>query len=151
MHNGSRLPHTLRLIISLLRIALGLNFFYLGFSMLFSPSLGPMLRTQAVSALYAWLTTQGGWLHPFGEWAFLLIGIALVIGFMARFVSFVGIVLILTSYLPGLHLATLRVYELISNDIILTLCLIIIIFARAGEYIGLDKFIHFSVRQPHVK
>lgn len=50
--HGSKLPHHLRLVIFFLRVALGLDFFYLGWSALFNASLVPELKQQSLSQLY---------------------------------------------------------------------------------------------------
>ena len=145
-----KLPHSLRVIILLLRIALGLNFFYLGFSALFSPAIGKEVRAHSFGDLYSWLSapmTAGAgnwtWIQPVAQWAFLIIGICLVLGLLTRLASIAGIVLALVSYLPTVSFAAFNVAQFISDEVILVICLLIIIFANAGAYIGLDNFIHF--------
>jgi thiosulfate dehydrogenase [quinone] large subunit len=144
-----KLPHSLRVIIFLLRIALGLNFFYLGFSALFNPTLGKTVSARSFGNLYAWLATpaavvgQNGWIQPIAQWAFLIIGICLIIGLLTRLASIAGIALALLSYLPTLSFAAFNVAQFINDEVIVVICLLIIIFSNAGAYLGLDSFIHF--------
>jgi uncharacterized membrane protein YphA (DoxX/SURF4 family) len=110
-----KLPHSLRVIILLLRIALGLQFIYsVPFNAIHTPT----------------------------QWAFLVIGGCLVIGLLTRLSSIVGIVLILLSYLPTLNYSVLNVAQYVNNDAVLVICLLILIVSNAGNYIGLDSFIH---------
>ncbi len=114
-----KLPHSLRVIILLLRIALGLQFIYrVPFAQLHTPE----------------------------QWAFVVIGGLLVIGLITRLSSIVAIVLILVSYLPTLNYAVLNVPQYVGADAILVICMLILIFSNAGRYFGLDTFIH--IRMP---
>ena len=140
-----KLPHSLRVIILLLRLALGLNFFYLGFSVLFNPTLGGQIRTRSFGNLYSWLATAptpGDWVHPFAQWAFLIIGACLMLGLLTRLMSIAGIVLTLFSYLPTVSYSTLTISQFINDEVIVVICLLIIIFSNAGAYLGCDTFIH---------
>ncbi len=140
-----KLPHTLRVLIFFLRIALGLNFFYLGFSALFDPAMGLAVRTHSFGDLYSWLVTRplpGDWVHPFAQWAFLVIGICLMIGLLTRLSSIVGIVVVLLSFLPSVSYTALNISQFISDEIIVVICLLIIVVSGAGSYLGLDAFIH---------
>jgi thiosulfate dehydrogenase [quinone] large subunit len=140
-----KLPHSLRVIILLLRLALGLNFFYLGFSAIFNPLLGSQIRAQSFGNLYSWLAATpapGDWVHPLAQWAFLIIGICLMLGLLTRLASIAGIVLTLLSYLPTISYSALSVSQFINDEVIVVICLLIIIFSNAGVYVGLDNFIH---------
>jgi thiosulfate dehydrogenase [quinone] large subunit len=143
-----KLPHSLRVIILLLRLALGLNFFYLGFSALFSPTLGKTVRAHSFGDLYSWLAapaaagSQTAWVQPIAQWAFLIIGICLVLGLLTRLASIAGIILALLSYLPTVSFAAFNASQFISDEVIVVICLLIIIFSNAGAYLGCDTFIH---------
>lgn len=151
--NGSKLPHTLRIIIFLLRVVLGLDFFYLGWGTLFNRSLGQALKAQSFGNLYAWVgaSTQTTWLQTFSAWAFLAIGGCLVIGLLARPASAAAIVLILANYFPNMSLPALAPQTFINDDVILVICLLIIVFSNAGEYLGIDRFIHIHLGSKHKK
>ncbi|HUZ92841.1 MAG TPA: hypothetical protein VNG29_02460 [Candidatus Paceibacterota bacterium] len=143
----NRLPHHLRLIISLLRIVLGLNFFYLGFTTLFNQPLGGELRTRSIGPLYYWLTGAGsGWFMAALPWLFMAIGACLIVGFATRLVSAIGIGIIIASYSANINVANFSVSQLVNDDLTIALCLVILFFTRAGEYLGIDKFIHLSLR-----
>ncbi len=150
----SKIPHSLRMIIFLLRISLGLSFFYLGFTSLFNPQLGLVLQGRSVPGLYNWLGNLSAaasmtWLHPFAEWAFLVIGALLILGFLTRLSSFAAIILLLASYLPGLNLnySLSSIAQFINDELVIIICLLLLIAAKAGQYLGFDAFFHFSLRK----
>src|SRR4051812_32851280 len=105
MLNGTKIPHTLRLIIFFLRLAIGLDFFYLGFTSIFNTPLAQRLSSRSLSILYQWLasTANTGSFATFLEWAFLFIGICLVLGFATRFASIAGVVLVLMGFIPNIN------------------------------------------------
>ena len=142
--NSSKLPHTVRLVIFFLRLALGLNFFYLGWSMLFDHSLIRELSSRSLGDLYIWLGSPMSisWLQNFSAWAFLAIGVCLAIGLMTRFASALAIALTFASYFPSVSLSSFAPTELINDGIIVLICLALLIVANAGEYLGIDSFIH---------
>jgi uncharacterized membrane protein YphA (DoxX/SURF4 family) len=148
---GSKLPHSLRIIIFFLRLSLGLNFFYLGFSTLFNPPLMQQLRERSLGALYDWLGPGGnaGSLATFFGWAFVVIGICLVIGLFTRFAAIAGILLVLFSYLPTFLGTTLAASQFINDQVIVVLCLLVLIFSNAGGYLGVDTFIHIHLSSKH--
>lgn len=113
---SSKLPHSLRIVILLLRVAIGLSFFYaIAFNKLETPI----------------------------EWAFFVIGILLVIGLLTRIASIVALALLIWQYLPTINYAVLNVSHFVNSQVILMLCLLVLIFSNAGKYIGLDAFLHF--------
>ncbi|HUC01902.1 MAG TPA: DoxX family protein [Candidatus Paceibacterota bacterium] len=142
-----KLSHSLRVIIFLLRLALGIDLFYLGFGTLFSPTLGMAIRAQSFGNIYSWLAApaaQGGWIQPVAQWAFLIIGICLIVGLLTRIASVAGIVLVLLSYLPTVSFSAFSAAQFINDEVIVVICLLILIFANAGKYLGLDSFIHIG-------
>ena len=142
----SKIPHSLRIVIFLLRLTLGMSFFYLGFTELFDPSLGRQLHGRSLVELYSWVaaTPSLDWIHTVSPWAFLIIGACLVLGLATRLSSIVGIVLTLLSYLPSISYTAITVQQFINDEVIIVICLLILIFSNAGAYLGLDKFIHIS-------
>ena len=135
--------HSLRLAIFFLRIALGLNFVYLGWTALFAHSLESGVREQSLPSLYGWLGSPNSvaWLPTVAAWAFLVIGICLIFGFLTRLASFVGMVVVLASYLPTINFAAFAVAQLINDELIVFFCLLILVFGKAGHYVGTDKFL----------
>jgi thiosulfate dehydrogenase [quinone] large subunit len=142
-----KLPHSLRVTVFLLRLALGLNFFFLGFSALFDSTLGGQIRARSFGNIYSWLAApiaQGAWIQPVAQWAFVVIGVLLVLGLLTRLASIAGIVLVLLSYLPTLSYTALNFSQFINDEVIVVICLLILIFASAGKYLGLDSFIRIG-------
>lgn len=149
--NRSKLPHTLRIIVFLLRLTLGLNFFYLGFTTLFNHPLGEELGGRSLGNLYAWIagTASGTPLQVFSAWAFLTIGACLILGLMTRLASITGIALTLASYVPNVTFSPLNPSQFANDAALAVVCLLIIIFADAGSYLGLDAFIHIHLAGKH--
>lgn len=149
--HGSKLPHHLRLVLFLLRVALGLDFFYLGWSALFNASLISQLKQQSLSQLYHWVSVPPNiigtaaivWLHPFAAWAFLIIGVCLVFGFLTNVAAIAGIALTIIGYFPAISLANITILQFINDGVIVVLALLAIIFARAGKYLGIDGALHW--------
>ena len=144
---SAKLPHRLRFVIFLLRVALGLDFFYLGWSSLFNASLVSELRAQSLGQLYRWTSTANAatvWPHPLSSWIFLLAGACLVVGFLTTFAAIVGIILVAIGYLPLVSLAAVTVTQFINDGLIVILCLFVILFSKAGKYLGLDAFMRFG-------
>ncbi len=151
--NGSKTPHSLRLVIFFLRLALGLNFFYLGFTSIFNTALEKQLRTRSLANLYDWLNGLAGVSssHVFFEWAFLIVGACLILGLLTRFISIAGIALVLMSLLPGLSSSALTTSDFVNDGVIVIFCLLVIVFSDAGAYLGLDKFMHIHLSSRHKK
>lgn len=147
--NGHKLPHSLRMVILLLRVAVGLDFFYLGFGTLFNPSVGAELKQQSFADVYSWLSSPAntGWIHTIAPWAFIIIGTCLCIGFATRLASLFGMALILTNYLPTINFAKVNALHVVNNEVIILLSLLVIFFGKAGLYFGMDRFFHFSFRR----
>jgi uncharacterized membrane protein YphA (DoxX/SURF4 family) len=146
--NESRIPHSLRLVIFFLRVALGLNFVYLGWTALFDHPLEIDLRDHAMNSLYGWLSAPNSiaWLPQAAAWAFLVIGICLVVGLFTRIASLIAIALVLASYLPTISFASFNVAQLVNDELIILFCLLVLIFGKAGHYLGVDKFLRWSRR-----
>lgn len=144
------IPHSLRLAIFFLRIALGLNFVYLGWTALFDHPLESNLRGHAMNSLYGWLSAPNAslaWLPQAAAWAFLVVGACLILGLFTRIVSLVAIALVLASYLPTVSFASFNATQLINDELIIFFCLLVLIFGKAGHYLGVDKFLRWSRRR----
>lgn len=146
--NDGHIPHSLRLSIFFLRIALGLNFVYLGWTALFDHVLEFNLRGHALNSLYGWLSGPSSisWLPQVAAWAFLIVGICLIIGLFTRIAALVAIIIVLASYLPTISFASFNVAQLINDELIIFFCLLVLVFGKAGQYLGVDKFLRWSKR-----
>jgi len=145
----SKLSHSLRMAIFLLRIAIGLNFFYFGFAVLFNPALSKNFSAQSFGNLYSWLAAPSvaGWVHPFAQWAFLVIGACLILGLATRIASIVGIAVTFLSFLPNVSYNALSIEQFLNDEVIVIICLLIILLSDAGTYLGVDSFIHVSLKR----
>jgi uncharacterized membrane protein YphA (DoxX/SURF4 family) len=149
---SSKIPHSLRIIIFFLRLALGVNFLYIGIAALFDATVMKNLHGQSFTGLYAWLSsgTAANSAHVFFAWASLVIGGCLILGLATRLAATLGIVIVTLSYFPAVSPAP-TIYALANIDVIMLLCLLILLFSNAGAYLGLDAFIHVRLPEKQKK
>jgi uncharacterized membrane protein YphA (DoxX/SURF4 family) len=133
--------HSLRLSILLLRLALGLSFFYLGWTALFDPTLSEALGSRSLPGLSSWLAAPS----PIAAipsavfaWALLVVGVLIVIGLFTRLASFVGIIIVLASLLPAINLTAFNAAQLVNDEVVVLFALFVLIFGKAGHYLGVD-------------
>ena len=141
-------PHSLRFVTFLLRVALGVHLFYLGLGTIIDSSLFAELhKNKGTNALYYWLSAPEniGSVTLFLKWAFLIIGVALAVGLFTRLMSGLAIAIVALIYAANIHLVTLTIPQVVNEQLIIILCLLVIIFSKAGKYLGLDKFINISL------
>lgn len=148
-HHPTKIPHALRFFIFLLRLVLGVNFFYFGWSALSDPAEARKFSTLAFGGLYTWLSDANGNLRTIFCWGLVVIGACLILGLFTRLASFAGIGLLLASYLPAVNTAALSATVLVNDEAIAVLCLLILIFSNAGAYLGIDKLFHFHFAGQH--
>jgi uncharacterized membrane protein YphA (DoxX/SURF4 family) len=146
-----KLPHSLRIIIFLLRLALGLNFLYLGLSTVFWSDVREQLGGRSFGDLYAWLAgvSNASSLQTIFAWAFLLIGACLIIGLIVRLASIAGIALVITSIVPNLSYQHLGIGQFVNDGVIAIVCLLLLFVANAGTYLGADQFFHVRLSSKH--
>jgi uncharacterized membrane protein YphA (DoxX/SURF4 family) len=150
MAHETRIPHSLRLAIFFLRLVLGVNFFYLGWTTLFNRSLAASLHGQTLSNLYAWLaraTPIASIPSAVFAWIFLIIGACVILGLFTRLASIVAIALILASWLPTISFSSFNPAQLVNGELIALFSFFILIFGKAGNYFGLDNMLHISMRK----
>ncbi len=152
----AHLPHHLRLTIFFLRVSLGWLFLSYGLNELLSPSWDPRValsRGTLLPELYAWLASpeHAGLAATIYEWGYLLVGVALIFGFMTRVASIAGVAISGVAYLGSVDLASQYLLGLVNTQVIFILCLLVLFFSRAGTYLGIDRFWHFSLKHKHAR
>lgn len=91
----------------LLRISLGIIFFYAGITKVLDPNWsaqGFLKSAKTFPALYAWFASPAniGWVNFLNEWGLTLIGVALILGIFTKWASIAGILMMALYYFPGL-------------------------------------------------
>ncbi len=139
--------NALRNTILTLRVATGWLFLYAGLSKILNPqwsAAGYLKSAQTLPGLYAWLASAQniGWVNFLNEWGLTLIGLALILGIFTRYAAWAGMAMMALYYLPVLHFPYVGANSyLVDEHVFYVLSLLIIIFGRAGNHWGLDKFL----------
>ena len=131
----------------LLRVALGLLFFYSGISKVLNPewsAYGFLVNASTFQGLYAWFAQPE--ILPVidfvNQWALLLLGVSLVFGVFVRWSSFLGIFLMLLYYFPNMSFPFVGEHAFIVDEhIVYILVLVVFIAFKVGRIWGLDGFI----------
>lgn len=128
----------------LLRVGIGIVFLYAGISKLLADNwsaAGYLNSAQTFSGLYHWLASAGniGWINFINIWGAILIGVGLIFGFLTRWASWAGIIMMVLYYFPVLDFPHVGEHSyLIDEHIIYILVLSVIISLHAGRYLGID-------------
>jgi uncharacterized membrane protein YphA (DoxX/SURF4 family) len=134
--------HSLRLSILLLRLALGLSFFYLGWTVLFDRALAGSLGSRSLPGLSGWLAAAPSPIASIPSsvfaWVMLVVGVLIVVGFLTRIASFAAIAIVLASLLPSINFTAFNPTQLVNDEVIVLFALLVLIFGKAGHYLGVD-------------
>jgi uncharacterized membrane protein YphA (DoxX/SURF4 family) len=134
--------HSLRLSLLLLRLAIGLSFFYLGWTILFNRSLAFSLGSRSLPGLSSWLASSPSPIAAIPAsvfaWTLLVVGILIIIGLFTRLASLIGIVIVLASLLPAINFTAFNPVQLVNDEVIVLFALLVLIFGKAGHYLGVD-------------
>lgn len=142
-NDGVKLPHRLRVVLLLLRVALGLDLFYLGWTINTDPAAADRIAGRSLGSLYVWLTgNPWNGLGPVFVWITIIVGVCLMIGLFMRTAGTIAFALAMVAFLPNLRAGTLGIGTLVGPDIVFMIGLLVLIFGNAGTYFGLDQFIH---------
>jgi len=139
----------LRVPVFLLRISLGWLFFYAGITKVLDSSwsaAGFLSNAKTFSNFYAWFVTPAniGWVNFLNEWGLTLIGVALILGIFTRYASYLGIILMILYYFPGLEFPYIGEHSFIVDEhIIYALALYVLVYLGSGKYWGLDSKFRF--------
>ena len=134
-----------KLSLFLLRISLGLLFFYAGITKVLNPNwsaAGYLNSAKTFSGFYHWLASSS--LLPFvnfiNEWGLLLLGVSLILGLFVRWSSIGGILLMILYYLPILRFPYPDANSyIVDQHIIFIFVLVVFIAFNAGKAWGLDS------------
>ncbi len=139
-----------KVLLLILRLALGWLFFYAGVTKIVNPewtAKGYLEHASSLSFLYSWLATPAmlGFVNFINEWGLALLGVSLILGVLVRVSTILGAGLMLLYYLPILKFPYVGDHSyLIDEHIIYVLVLLYIYAVDAGKYFGLDKFFRRS-------
>ncbi len=135
----------IRVPVLLLRLSLGVVFFYTGVVKVLTPnwSAGGYLNSAKTFApLYQWFgnASNVGWVSTLNEWGLLLIGLALLTGLYVRWASLGGMTLMALYYFPVLTFPFVSKTSFLVDEHVIYFLVFMILFAtHAGEYFGLDS------------
>lgn len=130
----------------LLRIALGLMFFYAGITKVIDPAWsadGYLKGAKTFAGFYQLLISPGvlPFINLINEWGLTLLGLSLILGIFARLSSFLGAALMILYYFPILDFPYPNPHSfLVDEHIIYALALILLASFRAGKIWGLENW-----------
>jgi len=142
MANGSS-----KFFLFLLRISMGWIFLYSGATKLLDPKWsaeGFLKSAKTFPQFYNWLAGSQNidWINLLNEWGQLLIGLALIFGFLTRFASVGGVLMMILYYFPGLTFPYVGAHSyLVDEHIIYALIFGFFASTLAGQYWGIDGFL----------
>jgi uncharacterized membrane protein YphA (DoxX/SURF4 family) len=146
------LSNSQKAILTVLRIAIGWHFLYEGVVKVFTPdwSAAPYLQTSGwiLSGFFRWIASTPWALaitDVFNIWGLTLIGLCLVLGFLTRCASILGVLLLLMYYLahPPLLSSDYRLpveghYFVVNKNFVELLALALFIVFPTRAFAGLD-------------
>ena len=139
----------------ILRVAIGWHFLYEGLVKLMNPnwsSVGFLLDSRGcLESFFHSLTTSPNTVNIIDQlniWGLILIGLGLILGFLARPACIFGIALLATYYLSHPPFSGLRYavpsegsYLIINKNLIELIALAVLFVFPSSRYIGIDRFI----------
>lgn len=136
-----------KLFLFLLRISIGLLFFYAGISKVLNPAwsaAGYLTHAKTFAGFYAWLASPA--LLPFinflNEWGLTLLGAALLLGLFVRLAGTLGAVMMLFYYFPVLKFPYVPPNAFLADEhIIYIFALLVLVVFRAGDTWGMGAWL----------
>ncbi|MEK7465711.1 MAG: DoxX family membrane protein [Patescibacteria group bacterium] len=136
-----------KLFLFLLRISIGLLFFYAGISKVLNPAwsaAGYLTHAKTFAGFYAWLASPA--LLPFinflNEWGLTLLGVALLLGLFVRLSGILGAVLMLFYYFPALKFPYVPPNAFLADEhIIYIFALLVLVVFNAGNTWGMGLWL----------
>lgn len=132
-----------KIAIFLLRVSLGFMFFSAGLSKILGQdwsAAGYLAKAKTLPGLYQWLSSPSniGWVNLLNEWGLVLIGLGLIAGFLTKWASIFGALMMFLYYLPVLQFPYADKNYLVDQHIIYILLFFLFIAMDAGKIWGLD-------------
>ena len=130
-----------------LRISLGWLFFYAGITKVINPDWsaeGFLNNASTFPGLYAWFASPGVLpvTNALNEWGLTLIGAALFIGAFVRPAGYLGAVMMVLYYFPGMEFPKVNThYFLVDYHIIIALSLLVLASFKAGHVWGVAPWL----------
>lgn len=134
-----------RVVLALLRVALGWFMFYAGITKVLNPNwsaAGYLNNAKQFSEFYHWLASPATLplVNFVNEWGLTLLGVSLILGIGVRLSSVLGAVLMILYY-AALPFPQINANSYVVDDhIIFILILLFLASVRAGRIGGLDNW-----------
>jgi thiosulfate dehydrogenase (quinone) large subunit len=141
----------------LLRVGLGLLFFYAGISKVLNSewsAAGYLNNAKTFPAFYEWLASPGilPFINMVNEWGLTLLGVSLLLGVFVRLSSVAGAALMMLYYFPAVEMKAFEFFPalilphtatsvLVESHVIYALALFALAAFRAGRVWGLESFV----------
>jgi uncharacterized membrane protein YphA (DoxX/SURF4 family) len=148
-------------IMTVLRVAIGWHFLYEGLTKLLNPEWTAagylQSATGPLAGMYHAMAASEGTLmvvNILNTWGLVLIGLGLFLGLFTRIAQVAGIALLFMYYIshppvltePGFFRE--GSYFFISKDFLEMLSLVVLMFFRTGDFLGLDRLFDILSRRP---
>lgn len=136
----------MKIYIFLLRISLGILFFYAGITKVLNPdwsAAGYLKGAQTFPELYNFLLQPEilPIINFINEWGLTLLGVSLLLGIFVRLSSKLGALLMLLYYIPILKFPYVGANSfLVDQHVIFIFSLLLLGSLKAGRYLGLEKW-----------
>lgn len=131
----------------ILRFVLGWLFFYSGITKVVNPewsAKGFLENASTFSNFYSWLASPG--ILPItnflNQWGLTLIGVALILGVLVRLSSYLGALMMILYYFPGLTFPYVGAHSLLVDEHIIYVASFIVLASLSTNHIWspLDMF-----------
>lgn len=136
----------MKIYIFLLRISLGILFFYAGITKVVNPNwsaAGYLKGAKTLPELYNFFLQPSVLpvVNFVNEWGLTLLGVSLLLGIFVRLSSKLGVLLMLLYYIPILEFPYIGTHSfLVDEHIIYIFSLLVVGSAKAGRFLGLEKW-----------
>ncbi len=143
---NSELSKGAQIWLFMLRLGMGWLFLYAGLIKVLDPlwsAEGFLKGAKTFSGFYAWFFDPNMlWaVNIINEWALVLLGASLILGFFVRPSGIFGIVLMFLYYFASSAVPSVPNGFIVDEHIILILLLAFLVAVDAGSFLGLDRFL----------